>query len=56
MAKPTPTDGVLFAGLSCVAGVACRHLLRGTRVPYTVALLLLGLAIGSLGLFHSPSL
>ncbi|XP_056165023.1 sodium/hydrogen exchanger 8-like isoform X1 [Syzygium oleosum] len=50
MAKPTPTDGVLFAGLSCVAGVACRHLLRGTRVPYTVALLLLGLAIGSLEL------
>ncbi|XP_056165022.1 sodium/hydrogen exchanger 8-like isoform X1 [Syzygium oleosum] len=48
MAKPTPTDGVLFVGLSCVAGVACRHLLRGTRVPYTVALLLLGLAIGSL--------
>ncbi|XP_018724450.2 sodium/hydrogen exchanger 8 isoform X3 [Eucalyptus grandis] len=48
MAKPAPTDAVLFAGLSCVAGVACRHLLRGTRVPYTVALLLLGLAVGSL--------
>ncbi|KAK9065117.1 hypothetical protein SSX86_016500 [Deinandra increscens subsp. villosa] len=43
-----PTDAVLFVGISLVLGIASRHLLRGTRVPYTVALLVLGIAIGSL--------
>ncbi|KAL5554424.1 hypothetical protein UlMin_041825 [Ulmus minor] len=43
-----PTDAVLFVGLSLVLGIACRHLLRGTRVPYTVALLVLGIALGSI--------
>ncbi|XP_062172474.1 sodium/hydrogen exchanger 8 [Alnus glutinosa] len=43
-----PTDAVLFFGLSLVLGIACRHLLRGTRVPYTVALLVLGIALGSI--------
>lgn len=43
-----PTDGVIFFGLSMVMGIASRHLLRGTRVPYTVALLILGIALGSL--------
>lgn len=45
-----PTDAVLFVGLSLVLGIACRHLLRGTRVPYTVALLVLGIVLGSIGL------
>ncbi|GAB2283487.1 Son of sevenless 1 [Dionaea muscipula] len=42
------TDAVIFFGVSLVLGIACRHLLRGTRVPYTVALLILGIALGSL--------
>lgn len=45
-----PTDAVMFFGLSLVLGIACRHVLRGTRVPYTVALLVLGIALGSIGL------
>nr|APR62626.1 Na+/H+ antiporter [Ricinus communis] len=43
-----PADAVLFFGLSLVLGIACRHVLRGTRVPYTVALLVIGIALGSL--------
>ncbi|KAH9745895.1 Sodium/hydrogen exchanger 7 [Citrus sinensis] len=43
-----PTDAVIFVGISLVLGIACRHLLRGTRVPYTVALLIIGIALGSL--------
>nr|QOS02253.1 SOS1 [Karelinia caspia] len=43
-----PTDAVLFVGISLVLGIASRHVLRGTRVPYTVALLVLGIAMGSL--------
>ncbi|GKF55481.1 hypothetical protein Tco_0165821, partial [Tanacetum coccineum] len=43
-----PSDAVLFVGISLVLGIASRHLLRGTRVPYTVALLVLGIAMGSL--------
>ncbi|XP_048318425.2 sodium/hydrogen exchanger 8 isoform X2 [Ziziphus jujuba] len=43
-----PTDAVIFVGLCLVAGIACRHILRGTRVPYTVALLVIGIALGSL--------
>ena len=45
-----PTDAVLFVGISLVLGIASRHLLRGTRVPYTVALLILGIALGSIGI------
>ncbi|XVE74580.1 hypothetical protein DITRI_Ditri12bG0028700 [Diplodiscus trichospermus] len=37
-------------------GIACRHLLRGTRVPYTVALLIIGVALGSLGNSIDPDL
>ena len=44
-----PTDAVIFVGICLVLGIACRQLLRGTRVPYTVALLILGIALGSLG-------
>lgn len=49
-----PSDTVIFFGISLALGIACRHLLRGTRVPYTVALLILGIALGSLG-SSSPS-
>lgn len=47
--ESNPSDAVIFFGLSLALGIACRHLLRGTRVPYTVALLILGIALGSLG-------
>ncbi|RWR83644.1 sodium/hydrogen exchanger 8 [Cinnamomum micranthum f. kanehirae] len=43
-----PVDAVIFFGISLVIGIASRHLLRGTRVPYTVALLVLGVALGSI--------
>ncbi|KAM0936277.1 putative cyclic nucleotide-binding domain, cation/H+ exchanger, rmlC-like jelly roll [Dioscorea sansibarensis] len=43
-----PEDAVIFVGISLVLGIASRHLLGGTRVPYTVALLLLGVGLGSL--------
>lgn len=44
-----PTDAVIFSGICLVLGITCRQIFRGTRVPYTVALLLLGIALGSLG-------
>nr|XP_043608421.1 sodium/hydrogen exchanger 8-like [Erigeron canadensis] len=43
-----PTNAVLFLAISLLLGVASRHLLKGTRVPYTAALLILGIAMGSL--------
>ncbi|XP_014507728.1 sodium/hydrogen exchanger 7 isoform X3 [Vigna radiata var. radiata] len=46
--QSSPADAVIFFGLSLALGIACRHLLRGTRVPYTVALLIIGIALGSL--------
>lgn len=45
-----PADAVIFVGISLVLGIACRHALRGTRVPYTVALLILGIGVGALGM------
>ncbi|XP_075518645.1 sodium/hydrogen exchanger 7 isoform X4 [Primulina tabacum] len=42
-----PTDAVIFFGISLVLGIACRHALRGTRVPYTVALLVIGIGLGA---------
>lgn len=42
-----PELAILFMGVSLVLGLACRHLLKGTRVPYTVALLILGIALGA---------
>ncbi|XP_048554183.1 sodium/hydrogen exchanger 8-like isoform X1 [Triticum urartu] len=44
----SPDDAVLFFGVSLVLGIGCRHLLRGTRVPYTAALLVLGVSLGGL--------
>ncbi|KAL1199251.1 Sodium/hydrogen exchanger 7 [Cardamine amara subsp. amara] len=46
--ESSPVDAVLFVGMSLVLGIASRHLLRGTRVPYTVALLVIVIALGSL--------
>ncbi|XP_028784247.1 sodium/hydrogen exchanger 7, partial [Neltuma alba] len=47
-AELNPTDAVIFVGVSLALGIACRHILRGTRVPYTVALLIIGIGLGSL--------
>ncbi|KAJ0988445.1 hypothetical protein J5N97_006801 [Dioscorea zingiberensis] len=44
----SPEDALIFVGISLLLGIASRHLLRGTRVPYTIALLILGVALGSL--------
>ncbi|KAK9027932.1 hypothetical protein V6N11_067753 [Hibiscus sabdariffa] len=44
-----PVDAVIFVGISLLLGIACRHLFRGTRVPYTVALLIIGIGLGSIG-------
>ncbi|KAJ4915789.1 Sodium/hydrogen exchanger 8 [Raphanus sativus] len=41
-------DAVIFAGASLVVGTACRQLFNGTRVPYTVVLLVIGIVLGSL--------
>jgi hypothetical protein len=49
-----PSDAVIFFGLSLALGIACRHLLRGTKVPYTVALLIIGITLGSLGSHFPP--
>ncbi|XP_028752601.1 sodium/hydrogen exchanger 8-like isoform X1 [Neltuma alba] len=46
--ESSPSDAVVFAGLCLALGVACRHVLRGTRVPYTVVLLIIGVGLGSL--------
>ena len=46
---PSPDDAVIFVGISLLLGIGSRHLLRGTRVPYTVALLILGIGLGSIG-------
>lgn len=52
----SPVDAVIFAGISLVLGTACRHLFNGTRVPYTVVLLVIGIVLGSLGLIYSCSI
>ncbi|CAD5312724.1 unnamed protein product [Arabidopsis thaliana] len=44
----SPVDAVIFAGTSLVLGTACRYLFNGTRVPYTVVLLVIGIFLGSL--------
>ncbi|GLT41157.1 hypothetical protein SLA2020_152420 [Shorea laevis] len=43
-----PVDAVIFVGLSLVLGITCRHVLGGTKFPYTVALLIIGMALGFL--------
>lgn len=44
-----PTVAILFIGVSLILGVICRQVFRGTRVPYTVALLILGSGLGAMG-------
>uniref|UniRef100_A0A7N0T9G5 Cation/H+ exchanger transmembrane domain-containing protein n=1 Tax=Kalanchoe fedtschenkoi TaxID=63787 RepID=A0A7N0T9G5_KALFE len=43
-----PTNGVIFVGICLAVGAVCRQLFHGTRVPYTVALLVFGVGLGSL--------
>ncbi|RWR84945.1 sodium/hydrogen exchanger 8 [Cinnamomum micranthum f. kanehirae] len=42
-----PVDAVIFVGVSLTLGAASKHLC-GTRVPHTIVLLLLGVALGCL--------
>ncbi|CAN4087562.1 unnamed protein product [Withania somnifera] len=43
-----PTNAVIFVGISfLLLGIACRHVLRGTRVPYSVDLLVLCIEYGT---------
>lgn len=49
-----PLTAVIFFGVCLILGIASRHLLRGSRVPYTVALLVLGVVLGSIG-YHLSS-
>ncbi|KAK1387164.1 sodium/hydrogen exchanger 8 [Heracleum sosnowskyi] len=39
---------ILFVGISLLLGISSRQLLKGTKVPYTVALLIIGIALGSI--------
>ncbi|KAL2611522.1 hypothetical protein R1flu_023214 [Riccia fluitans] len=43
-----PQIAILFIGVSLLLGVICRQLFRGTRVPYTVALLIFGVGLGAM--------
>ncbi|KAL3682883.1 hypothetical protein R1sor_000905 [Riccia sorocarpa] len=43
-----PEIAILFIGVSLLLGVISRQLFSGTRVPYTVALLILGIGLGAL--------
>eukprot|EP00976_Prorocentrum_cordatum_P111351 1195353-Prorocentrum_minimum.AAC.4 len=53
---------ILFMFFSLFCGALCRSLLMGTKVPYTVALLIVGLALGflyaeeDLGIYAGPSI
>ncbi|MCL7028425.1 hypothetical protein MKW94_017369 [Papaver nudicaule] len=42
------TSAIVFFGLCMVLGISTRHLLCGTKVPYTVALLVIGIGLGFL--------
>lgn len=44
-----PEVAILFVGVALFLGMVSRHLFKGSRIPYTVVLLLLGIGIGGLG-------
>eukprot|EP01018_Ginkgo_biloba_P018452 Gb_13801 [translate_table: standard] len=50
--KKTDSEGpevlILFFTLSLLTGVLCRYFLHGTRVPYTVAVFVTGIGLGTL--------
>lgn len=48
MAAGNPVSAGIFLFGSLAVGIFCKNLLRGTRLPYTVLLLLFGLLIGVL--------
>lgn len=49
IAPGQPEIALLFIGVSFAVGAVCRQLLQRTRIPYTVALLLVGVGLGALG-------
>jgi uncharacterized membrane protein YgaE (UPF0421/DUF939 family) len=48
MVEAAPDDAVVFKGVSLVLCITSCHFLRGTHVPCTVTLFILGVAMGSL--------
>lgn len=54
IAPGQPEIALLFIGVSFAVGAACRQLLARTRIPYTVALLLIGIGLGALGTQEPP--
>ncbi|KAL8157683.1 sodium/hydrogen exchanger 8-like isoform X2 [Apium graveolens] len=48
MGSISSETAIIFVGICLLLGIASRQLLKGTRVPYTVALLILGIALGSI--------
>ena len=54
--SPSPEDAILFVGMCLVLGMASRQIFTGTRVPYTVVFLLLGIGLGALGAPNSSFL
>jgi len=48
IAPGQPEIALLFILVSLAVGALCRQLLQHTRIPYTVALLLIGIALGAL--------
>ena len=51
----SPEVALLFIGVSLALGALSRQLLRNTRVPYTVAILVIGVGLGALGMRHLPA-
>ncbi|KAL5716355.1 Son of sevenless 1 [Ranunculus cassubicifolius] len=48
ISEEDPVVAILFFAICLLLGIASKHLLRGSKVPYTVALLVIGIALGSL--------
>ncbi|KAF5191355.1 Sodium/hydrogen exchanger [Thalictrum thalictroides] len=51
-----PVVSILFFGLCLILGIVSKQLLHGSKVPYTVALLIIGVALGSLEYGTGPRL
>ena len=48
-AYPKPEVAILFFGLALILGALCKQVFARTPVPYTVALLIIGIILGTIG-------